>query len=105
MSFFSCNALKRISMNNRECRKISAVINISSNVPLLYPYSVEVIKCSGSFNNINDPYAKLCVSDVAKNINAKVVNLMSIMEWHEISKYKCRLHASVCNNKQRWNQV
>ena len=24
-------------------------------------------------------------------------------EWHETCKCKCRLDASVCNNKQRWN--
>ena len=24
-------------------------------------------KCSGSGNNINDPYAKLCIPDVVKN--------------------------------------
>ena len=111
MSFLVANTLKCVSMNNRECRKISAVINNSSNEPLLYPYSVEVIKCSGSCTNFNDPYGKLCVYDVSKNINVKVVNLMSStnetrhMEWHETSKCKCRLDASVCNNKQRWNQL
>ena len=25
------------------------------------------------------------------------------IEWHETCKCKCRLDASVCNNKQRWN--
>ena len=25
------------------------------------------------------------------------------IEWHEAYKYKCRLDASVCNTKQRWN--
>ena len=25
------------------------------------------------------------------------------IEWHERCNYKCRLDASVCNNKQRWN--
>ena len=34
-------------------------------------------KCSRSCNNINDPYAKLCVSDAIKNINAEVFNIMS----------------------------
>ena len=68
-------------------------------------------KCSGSCNNINDPYAKSCVPDVVKNISIKVFNLMSRtnetrhIEWHETCKYKCRLDASVCNNKQRWNTI
>ena len=25
------------------------------------------------------------------------------IKWHETCKCKCRLNASVCNNKQRWN--
>ena len=30
-------------------------------------------------------------------------NETSHIKWHETCKYKCRLDASVCNNKQRWN--
>ena len=25
------------------------------------------------------------------------------IKWHETCKCKCRLDASICNNKQRWN--
>ena len=44
-----------------------------------------------------------------ENINVKVFNLMSKTnetrheKWHETCKCKCRLDASVCNNKQQWN--
>ena len=47
------------------------------------------------------------VPDVAKNIMSKVFNLMSKtnetrhIKWQETYKRKCRLDASVCNNKQR----
>ena len=61
---FSCNVLKCVSMNNQECKIIPEIININSNEPLFYPYSIEIEKCSGSCNNINDAYAKICVSDV-----------------------------------------
>ena len=27
------------------------------------------------------------------------------IEWNESFMCKCRLDASVCNNKQRWNEV
>ena len=112
MSFFSCNALnaiplKRVSMNNQECRIRPKIISINSNEPTFYSHSIEVNKCSGSCNNINDPYAKLCVPDVVKNIMSKVFNLMSKtnetrhIKWQETYKRKCRLDASVCNNKQR----
>ena len=43
---------------------------------MFYPYNIKVNKCSGSCNNINDPYSKLCVSDVVKNMNVKVFNIM-----------------------------
>ena len=85
------------------------IININSNEPLFYPYRVKVNKCSGSCNNINDPCSKLCVPDVVKNMNVKVFNLMSItnetrhIKWHETCECKCRIDASVCNNKQHWN--
>ena len=26
------------------------------------------------------------------------------IKWHKTCKCKCRLDASVCNNKQRWNE-
>ena len=82
MMFFGCNVsninpLKCVSMSNRECKIRPEIININSNKPSFYPYSVQINKCSGSCNNINDPYTKLCVPDVAKNLNVKVFNLMS----------------------------
>ena len=109
MPFFSCNALICVSMNNQEYRIRPGITNINSNEPTFYPYSIEINKCSGSCNNINDPYSKLCVPDVVQDINVKVFNLISRtnetrhIEWHETFKCKCRLDSSVCNNKQRWN--
>ena len=81
MFSFSCNALnalplKCVSVNNQQCRIRTEIININSNEPSFYPYSIQVNKCSGSCNDINDLYAKLCFV-VAKNINVKVLNLIS----------------------------
>ena len=84
--------------------------NVNSNEPSFYPDSIKVNKCRGSCNNIYDPHAKFCVPDVVKNINVKVFSLMSgsketrHTKWHETCKCKCRLDASVCNNKQHWNK-
>ena len=64
-------------MNNQECQIRPEIININSNEPFFYPYSIKVNKCSGSCNIINDPYSKLCIFDVVKNMNVKVFNLMS----------------------------
>ena len=77
---------------------------------MFFPFSIETSKCSGSCNNINYPYAKICVPDVVKNLNVKVFNLMSRtnetrhIEWHETCKCKYKFGANICNNKERWNK-
>ena len=77
MTFFSYNILNVISLNNQECTAILEIININTKKPLFYPYSIKINRCSGSCNDINDPYAKLCVPDVVEGINVKVFNLIS----------------------------
>ena len=70
---------------------------IVMNLHFFHPYilySVQISKCSGSCNNINDPFEKMCVSDVVKNINIKVFNLIlrtnetRHIKFHETCKYK-----------------
>ena len=80
MMFFGCNisgvnSLKCVSVNNQECKIRPEIININSNEPIFYPYSIKVNKCSGSCNNINDPYSKLCVPDVVKIMNVKLFRI------------------------------
>ena len=72
----SRNQLGCISMNNQEC-KVRPEIIVDSDELVFYPFSIKTSKCSGSCNSINDPYAKMCVPDVIKNLNVKVFNLMS----------------------------
>ena len=101
--------LRCVSMTNQGCNVRPQIVNVNSNEPVFYPFSIKTSKCSGSSNNINDSYAKMSVPDVLKNLNIEVFNLMPRtngtrhIEWHETWKCKCRLDASVCNNKQRWN--
>ena len=96
-------------MNHRKCKVRPETINVNGNKALFDPFSIKTSKYSGICNNINYSYAKMCVSDVIKNLNVEVFNLMSRtnetrhIKWHETCKCKCRLDASVCNNKQRWN--
>ena len=63
------NALSYISMKNQDCKSRPKVININSNNPIFYPFSIKINKCSGNCNNINNPYAKICVPDVTKDFN------------------------------------
>ena len=79
---------------------------MSPHFILLVLKQVNIVVCC---NNINDPYAKICVPEAVKDLNVKLFNLMSRTnetrnkKWHEKCKCECRLDASVYNNKQRWN--
>ena len=86
LSNFSCvNSLSCISMNNQACKARPEIINVNSNNPVFYPFSIKTSKCSGNCNNINDPYAKICVPDVVKDLNVKVFNLMSRNKTHKMA--------------------
>ena len=76
-SLSSVNQLEYVSINSQECRVRPEIVRVNSSDPLFYPFSIKTSKCSGSCNNINDPYAKLCIPDVVKNLNTKAFNLMS----------------------------
>ena len=103
-SFLSC-----ISINNQACKARPEIITVNSNNPIFYPFSIKTSKCSGNCNNVNPPYAKICVPDVAKDLNVKVFHLISRTnetrhtKQHETCRCMCRLDAIVCSNKQCWN--
>ena len=87
----SVNLLSCISMNNQERKVRPQIVNINGNEPVFSPFSIKTSKCSGSCNNVNNPYPKPCVPDVVKNLNVKVFNLMSRtnkkdIQWHETCK-------------------
>ena len=103
-------ALECISIKNQACKIRPEIVDVSSNNPIFYHFSVKVNRCRGNCNNINDPYARICVPDIVKDLNVKVFNLMSrtdetgSIKWHETCKCICRLNKIICNNKQRWNK-
>ena len=73
-NLLSTTSLSSISMNNQACKARPEIIDVNNNNPIFYPFSIKTSKCSGNCNNINDPYAKICVLDVVKDLNVKVFN-------------------------------
>ena len=114
MMFFSSlsgvNSLECTSLKNKECKARPEIVDVNSNNPVFYPFSIKVNKYNGNCNNINDPYANICVLDTIKNLNVKVFNLMALtnetrhIKWHKTCKCICRLDKIICNSKQRWNK-
>ena len=74
MNPLSTTLLSCISRNNQVCKVRPEIINVNSDEPVCYPFSIKTSKCSSSCNNINDPYAKICVPDLVKKLNVKVFN-------------------------------
>ena len=101
-------ALECVSVVNQKCMAKPKILDVNEGVgeALFYPYNVQVNKCSGSCNTVDNPMAKLCV---IKGINMQVYNfLMRLNEtcnvlWHKSCKCVCKLNSSVCNNIQIWN--
>ena len=71
-TYLNAIPLNCISIKNQECKIRPEIININSNNPIFYPFSIKTNKCSGNCNNINNPYAKFCVPDAIKDLNVKV---------------------------------
>ena len=65
-------------MSNQECKVRPQIVNVDGDDPVFFPYSVKTSKYNiNLYNNINNPRAKLCVSDAVKDLNVKVLNLLS----------------------------
>ena len=105
------NALECVSVIYQKCMSRPKIIEANPDEPVFFPYSIKINKCSGYCNNPNDPFAKLCVPDIVKNINVKVYNLMTRINetknivWHGTCKcIKYRLSKEVCNCRQVFNE-
>ena len=86
------NSLECISIKNQKYKVRPEIVNINSNNPIFYPFSVKINRCSGNCDNVNNLHARICVADNVKNLNVKVFNLISRTnetrhtKWHETCK-------------------
>ena len=56
MPFFNVsnvNSFECVSMNNQECKMRTEIINLNTNEPMFYPYSIKINRYKGSCNTIN----------------------------------------------------
>ena len=103
-------ALECVSVINQKCMARPKIIQKNADEPVFYPLSIQLNKCSGDCNNINDPMAKIRVPDIVKNMNIKVFKLLARINgtrnivWHETCKCVCQLTSAICNNGQEWNE-
>ena len=77
VNLLSAAPLCCISLGNQECKGRPQILYVDSAEHVFFPFNIKISKCGGSCNNINNPYAKLCVPDVVKKLNVRAFNLMS----------------------------
>ena len=56
------NALECVSVINQKCMNRPKIVETNPDEPVFFP------KCSGSCNDPNHPFAKLCVPGIVKNM-------------------------------------
>ena len=76
-SILKVKALEFVSVINEKYMSKPKIFNLNADEPVFYPLSIKVNKCGGDCNNINDPFAKLCVPDIVRDMNIKVFNLLA----------------------------
>ena len=54
-SLLYVNPLECIAIKNQECKVRPDIVDINSNNPIFYPFSIKINKCGNNCNNINGP--------------------------------------------------
>ena len=81
---------------------------VVDNDYITFPYKIKVDECVGSCNDVENPYFKVCLPDVVKNIKSLGLisdqTMFKNISFYQSFKCGCLLDEKVCNNKQKWNK-
>ena len=85
-SFTNASPLSCVSMNNQVCKGRPEIINVNSDNPVFYPFSIRTVMVVVIILMIHTQ--KYVFPDVAKDLNIKVFDLMSrTNETRHITRY------------------
>ena len=74
-----------------------------------YIFAVNLGRCMGSCNTLNDLFNEVCVPNKTGNLNLSVFNMTTqineskTLNEHISCKCKCKLESRKCNSNQKWN--
>ena len=98
-------------LDNQPCLTRKTIVNTNKNEPRYYPFSIELNKCSGSCDTLDNPYAKNCLSNKTVKRDVKIYDMLYNryipMTFKEdvTCKCECRLNGSVCSHvMQKWDE-
>ena len=106
LSFSKSSARKCVFLSNEPCKTRPTIIDLNSIDLNNYPFIISLGKCNGICNAADDLSTKICVSNEKKDINVKVLNMIT-----RINKAKTFVKHSSCDCKckfvsttsQKWN--
>ena len=80
-SILKVGALQCVSVVNQKCMPRPKIFNVNEGIgeALFYPCNVQVNKCSGSCDTLDNPMSKICVPKIIKNVNMKVYNFLMML--------------------------
>ena len=82
--------IKCISSNNQQCMAQLTLMNLHSNEYIeglcYYPFAVNLDKCLGSCNTLNDLSTKVCVQNKTEDLNLGVFNTITGINESNINK-------------------
>ena len=77
-------------LKNQECKVRKVIID---NGFMTFPYKIKADKCTGSCNDKDNPYFKVCLPDSVKNVSVKGFDVISEklvfknISFHQACKY------------------
>ena len=107
------NHTKCVSLNNQQCMIQSTLINLHPNEYTqglhYYPFAVNLDRCVGSCNTLNDLSNRVCVPNRTKDLDISIFNMITgINKWKTLTKHiscecKCKFDGKKCNLNEIWN--
>ena len=107
------NRAKRVSKNNQKCMTQPTLINLQPNECTnwlsYYLFAVNLDRCVGSCNTLNDLSNKVYAPKKTQDLNSSVFNVLTeINDWKTLIKHillKCvyRFDGRKCNSNQKRN--
>ena len=107
------NHTKCVLLSNQKCMTQPTPINLYPNEYseelCYYSFAVNLDRCDGNCNTLDELSNKVCVPNETKDLNLNVFNMVTgIKESRTLTKHisckcKCKFNSKKCNSNQKWN--
>ena len=107
------NHAKCVSLSNQKCLTQPTLINLHPNEYTqglyYYLFAVNLDRCIGSCNTLNDLSNKACVPNKTEVLNLTIFNMVTgineakTLKKHIPCKFKSKFDRRKCNSNQKWN--